>query len=171
MNWIAELPFDRSRRFAGNAHGLLDAIIGGWQLSGLFRVTSGLPFNVFNGFQWPTNWQLGGNAFLVSPVNSGRFKTTDSSGNAVVSVFKNGTDAINAFTNPFPGESGARNQVRGAGFFNVDLGLASAGGCRGLRSRASSCVGSVQYQLEPVRCSRSRRSWTYLQRLAITQVC
>jgi hypothetical protein len=124
MNWIAELPFGRSRRFAGNAHGLLDAIIGGWQLSGLFRVTSGLPFNVFNGFQWPTNWQLGGNAFLVSPVNSGRFKTTDSSGNAVVSVFKNGTDAINAFTNPFPGESGARNQVRGDGFFNVDLGLA-----------------------------------------------
>jgi hypothetical protein len=34
------------------------------------------------------------------------------------------TAGINAFTNPFPGESGARNQVRGVGFFNVDLGLA-----------------------------------------------
>ncbi|MGB9463830.1 MAG: hypothetical protein WBR10_01840, partial [Candidatus Acidiferrum sp.] len=124
MNWVAELPFGRGKLLAGNAHGLLDAIIGGWQLSGLFRITSGLPFNVFNGFQWPTNWQLGGNAFLVSPVNTGSFKSTDSSGNAVVSVFKNGTDAINAFTNPFPGESGARNQVRGDGFFNVDLGLA-----------------------------------------------
>jgi hypothetical protein len=123
-NWIAELPFGRGKRLAGNAHGLLDAIIGGWQLSGLFRITSGLPFNVFNGFQWPTNWQLGGNAFRVGALNTGVFKTTDSSGNAVVSVFKNGTDAINAFTNPFPGESGARNQVRGDGFFNVDLGLA-----------------------------------------------
>jgi hypothetical protein len=123
-NWIAELPFGKGKRLAGNAHGLVDAIIGGWQLSGLFRITSGLPFNVFNGFQWPTNWQLGGNAFRVAPLNTGVFKTTDSSGNAVVSVFKNGTDAINAFTNPFPGESGARNQVRGDGFFNVDLGLA-----------------------------------------------
>lgn len=123
-NWIAELPFGRGKLLAGNAHGVLDAIIGGWQLSGLFRVTSGLPFNVFNGFQWPTNWQLGGNAFLTGPVNTGVFKSTDSSGNAVVSVFKNGTAAINSFTNPFPGQSGARNQVRGDGFFNVDLGLA-----------------------------------------------
>jgi hypothetical protein len=123
-NWIAELPFGKGKMLARNAHGLLDAFIGGWQLSGLFRVTSGLPFNVFNGFQWPTNWQLGGNAFLISPVNTGVFKSTDSSGNAVVSVFKNGTAGINAFTNPFPGQSGARNQVRGDGFFNIDLGLA-----------------------------------------------
>jgi hypothetical protein len=123
-NWIVELPFGKGRLVAGNAHGFLDAIIGGWQLSGLFHITSGLPFNVFNGFQWPTNWQLGGSAFLVSPVNTGVFKTTDSSGNAVVSVFKSGTAGINALTNPFPGESGARNQVRDVGFFNVDLGLA-----------------------------------------------
>ena len=123
-NWIAELPFGRGKLVAGNAHGLLDAIIGGWQLSGLFRITSGLPFNVFNGFDWPTNWQLGGNAFLTGPVSTGVFKSTDSSGNAVVSVFKNGTGAINSFVNPFPGQSGARNQVRGDGFFNVDLGLA-----------------------------------------------
>jgi len=122
-NWIAELPFGKGKLIGGNAHGALDAIIGGWQVSGLFRMTSGLPFNVFNGFQWPTNWQLGGNAFLTGGVNTGRFKTTDSSGNAIVSVFKNGTGAINSFTNPFPGDSGARNQVRGDGFFNVDMGL------------------------------------------------
>jgi hypothetical protein len=122
-NWIAELPFGKGKLIGGNAHGALDAIIGGWQLSGLFRITSGLPFNVFNGFQWPTNWQLGGNAFLTAGVNTGTFKTTDSSGNAIVSVFKNGTAAINSFTNPFPGDSGARNQVRGDGFFNVDMGL------------------------------------------------
>jgi hypothetical protein len=122
-NWIAELPFGKGKLIGGNAHGALDAIIGGWQVSGLFRITSGLPFNVFNGFQWPTNWQLGGNAFLTAGVDTGRFKTTDSSGNAIVSVFKNGTSAINSFTNPFPGDSGARNQVRGDGFFNVDMGL------------------------------------------------
>jgi hypothetical protein len=119
-NWIAELPFGRGKALAGNAHGALNAIIGGWQLSGLFRLTSGLPFNVFGGFNWPTNWQLGGNAFLTGPVQTGSFKNPD----GTVSVFKNGPAAINSFTAPFPGDSGARNQVRGDGFFNIDAGLA-----------------------------------------------
>jgi len=123
-NWIAELPFGKGKSIGRNANRFTDAVIGGWQLSGLFRITSGLPFVVSNGFNWPTNWQLGGNAFLTGPVQSGEFKSTNSKGNAVVSVFKNGINAINSFTGPFPGESGARNQVRGDGFFNVDLGLA-----------------------------------------------
>ena len=123
-NWIAELPLGKGKALAGNSHGALDAIIGGWQLSGLFRRTSGLPFNVSGGFNWPTNWQLGGNAFLTGPAQTGVFKRTDSSGNLTVSVFKNGTSAINSFTAPFPGDSGARNQIRGDGFFNIDMGLA-----------------------------------------------
>ncbi len=119
-NWIVELPFGKGKPLAGGANGFLDAIIGGWQLSGLFRLTSGLPFNVSNGFNWPTNWQLGGNAFLTGPVQTGVFKNPD----GTVSVFKNGPAAINSFTGPFPGESGARNQIRGDGFFNIDAGLA-----------------------------------------------
>lgn len=119
-NWIVELPFGKGKRLAGNASSFLDAIIGGWQLSGLFRLTSGLPLNVFNGFNWPTNWQLGGNAFLTGPVQTGVFKNSD----GTVSMFKNGPAAIGSFTGPFPGESGARNQIRGDGFFNIDAGLA-----------------------------------------------
>jgi hypothetical protein len=118
-NWIAELPFGKGKPLAGNAHGALNAIIGGWQLSGLFRMTSGLPLNVFGGFNWPTNWQLGGNAFLTGPVQTGSFKNPD----GTVSLFKNGPAAINSFTAPFPGDSGARNQIRGDGFFNIDAGL------------------------------------------------
>jgi hypothetical protein len=119
-NWITELPFGKGKLLAGNAHGFLDAIIGGWQLSGLFRLTSGLPLNVFGGFNWPTNWQLGGNAFLTGPVQTGSFKNPD----GTVSLFKNGPAAISSFTAPFPGDSGARNQIRGDGFFNIDAGLA-----------------------------------------------
>jgi Carboxypeptidase regulatory-like domain/TonB dependent receptor len=119
-NWIAELPFGKGKPLAGNAHGFLDAIIGGWQLSGLFRLTSGLPVNVFGGFNWPTNWQLGGNAFLTGPVQTGAFKNPD----GTVNMFKNGPAALSSFTAPFPGDSGARNQIRGDGFFNIDAGLA-----------------------------------------------
>jgi hypothetical protein len=44
-NWILQLPFGRGKLIAGNAGGVLNAIIGGWQLSGLFRITSGFPVN------------------------------------------------------------------------------------------------------------------------------
>jgi hypothetical protein len=41
MNWMLELPFGQGRRFAANAGGVLDRIIGGWQLHGNGRVQSG----------------------------------------------------------------------------------------------------------------------------------
>lgn len=117
-NWIAELPFGRNRWIGANSSKGLDAIIGGWQLSGLFRMTSGFPFNVFGGYNWPTNWELGGNAFLTGKVKTGRY-TVDGTEN----VFSNGSAALDQFTAPFPGDSGARNQIRGQGFFNIDMGL------------------------------------------------
>src|ERR1019366_7080791 len=49
-NWIAELPFGRGRVIGSGAGKGLDAVIGGWQLSGLFRWTSGFPVNVDNGY-------------------------------------------------------------------------------------------------------------------------
>ena len=42
-DWIYALPFGRSKRFLGNSSRVLDAVIGGWQWSGLNRWTSGLP--------------------------------------------------------------------------------------------------------------------------------
>jgi hypothetical protein len=39
-------------------------------------------------------------------------------------LFANGIDAANCFGYAFPGETGQRNQLRGPGFFGVDLGLA-----------------------------------------------
>jgi len=119
-NWIAELPFGRGKLIGRDSSRLVDAFIGGWQLSGLFRITSGFPVNVFGGFNWPTNWELGGNAFLESKVKTGSFKNAD----GTVNIFKDGPAAISAFRAPFPGEAGARNQVIGDGFFGVDLGLA-----------------------------------------------
>jgi hypothetical protein len=124
-NWIVDLPFGRGRRFAPEANGFVNAIIGGWQLSGLFRLTTGFPVNVSNGAQWPTNWELGGQAFLSGPVKTGRFTVTDPSAPdfGAQNVFSNGSAAISSFTSPFPGEAGNRNVIRGNGYFGIDLGL------------------------------------------------
>ena len=120
-NWVAELPFGRNRRFASNVSGWLDAIIGGWQLTGIWRWTSGFPFSVLNAAVWPTNWQLGGDAM---PAGSSLPKTgTYKHGDGTVNVFKDGTAAVSDFRIPYPGESGVRNNFRGDGIFNIDMGL------------------------------------------------
>ena len=50
------------------AGGVLNQVIGDWSIAGLTRWTSGLPFNVQNCRScWPTNWNLQGNASLVTP--------------------------------------------------------------------------------------------------------
>lgn len=49
LQFIAELPFGKGRKFGGNAPLLLDWLIGGWQLSGLANYSSGRPFTVYSG--------------------------------------------------------------------------------------------------------------------------
>ncbi|MBV9483178.1 MAG: hypothetical protein JO249_20895, partial [Acidobacteria bacterium] len=73
-NWIFEMPFGRGRPIGRDAHRALDAIIGGWQLSGLMRWTSGFPVTVDNGFSnFPTNFEMEGNADQIAPVRTGVF--------------------------------------------------------------------------------------------------
>jgi hypothetical protein len=43
---VYELPFGRGRQFGSDMPSALDAIIGGWQLNGIFRAQSGNPFDV-----------------------------------------------------------------------------------------------------------------------------
>jgi hypothetical protein len=122
-NWIAELPFGKGRWIGKDAHGALDAIIGGWQLTGLARWTSGFPFGVGNGAQWPTNWQQSGYATQIGPVSTrGAVKNPD----GTVNIFGNAAASAAALANyqaDFPGQVGARNTLRGDGFAGLDLGL------------------------------------------------
>ncbi|HWY58791.1 MAG TPA: carboxypeptidase-like regulatory domain-containing protein [Terriglobales bacterium] len=119
-DWIAELPFGRGKRIGGDASGLVNGLIGGWQLSGLMRWTSGFPFTVDNGNFWPTNWDEQGIANLLARPTTGHFKQAD----GAVSVFSNPTAAFSDFAHPFPGQSGSRNVVRGDGYVGVDAALA-----------------------------------------------
>ena len=43
---VYDLPFGHGRRFGSNANGLLDSIIGGWQLSAINTAQAGTPFNL-----------------------------------------------------------------------------------------------------------------------------
>jgi hypothetical protein len=119
-NWIWQLPLGRGQRLGHSSGHLLDAFIGGWQFSGLFRVTSGFPVTVDNGFSnFPTNFEMEGNADQVAPVKTGVYTNT-----GTPNIFANGPAAISSFAPAYAGESGQRNNIRGAGYFGIDLGLA-----------------------------------------------
>jgi hypothetical protein len=119
-NWIIEMPFGRGRKLAGNSNRAVEAVMGGWQLSGLFRWTSGFPVTVDNGFSnFPTNFEMEGNADQIAPVKTGVFFNT-----GTPNIFANGPAAISAFAPAYAGESGQRNTIRGEGYFGIDLGLA-----------------------------------------------
>jgi hypothetical protein len=118
LNWIAELPFGKGRAFAGNDSGLLDAFIGGWQLSGLARWTSGFPFSVDGGQRWPTDWFLTAITQMTSRPRTGTFK-----GNGRVNIFADPAAAQADFTLPLPGQVGSRNVLRGDGFAGLDMSL------------------------------------------------
>ncbi len=120
-DWVANLPFGRGAKFAPDANKVLNAVIGGWQLSGLFRITSGFPFSVGNGAQWPTDWDLPGNAYQTGPVATGAFHNP--SDPSIVSAFQTMSNAQSSFVEPLPGQAGVRNTLRGDGYFSVDMGL------------------------------------------------
>ncbi len=121
-NWIADLPFGRNRAIGRNVNKGVDAFIGGWQLSGLGRWTSGFPFSVGNGFQWPTDWDLSGNGIKTGAAKTGTFY--DPANEGAVNIFSNLAATAGSFREPFPGEAGQRNNLRGPGFFTVDMDLA-----------------------------------------------
>ena len=79
-NWVYELPFGTGHRFAGGANRMVNAVVGGWQFSGLARWTSGFPTTIETFTSFPTNWELPSTAILVGPKpKTGVF--FDSSGN------------------------------------------------------------------------------------------
>jgi len=128
LNWIADVPVGKGRALAHNANGLVDAFIGGWQLSGLARWTSGFPYSVDGGQRWPTDWFLTAITQMTSRPRTGIFKLSipdpvTGKPDAFVSPFANPAVAQNDFTLPLPGGVGSRNVLRGDGFASWDMSL------------------------------------------------
>jgi hypothetical protein len=122
-NFVYQLPFGRGKRFGTGMNRVLDTIVGGWEFTGLYRQTSGLPFNVTNGQRWPTNWNLGGNATPNGQPIPQVVSTGNATGIAGPNLWQNPAAAFAAYREDFPGESGGRTNLRGQGLFNIDSGV------------------------------------------------
>jgi hypothetical protein len=122
-NWIVELPFGKGKHFGRGSGGVVDAVIGGWQVTGLARWTSGFPFSVDNGQSWPTDWNYQGLAGMLTKPTVGVFKQPDGSVNMFGDFATATSVRENDVFHPFPGQSGIRNVLRGPGFASWDMGL------------------------------------------------
>jgi hypothetical protein len=46
VNWVYDLPFGRGRRFGSSLHSVVDAVLGGWQVAGIYQAQSGAPLGI-----------------------------------------------------------------------------------------------------------------------------
>jgi hypothetical protein len=116
---VYDLPFGKGRRFATNSSSVVDSIIGGWRLTLINTMTSGLPANITYS---PASAFVVGSSLTYRPnqLLPDLYTPSDQRG---VDNYLN-INAVAVPTNrsqPF-GTIG-RNTVRGPNFFQADLGL------------------------------------------------
>lgn len=122
MLGVYNLPVGKGRRYASNAGRALDLLVGGWQLAGTWRWSSGFPVSVYHTGVWPTNWNNNNWAFW----NGKQFERQQTknapaiAGKGGPNMFPDPKAAFDAFEGAMPGGIGMRNGIRGDGIFNID---------------------------------------------------
>jgi carboxypeptidase family protein len=122
-NWDYQLPFGHNKHFGADWNRFVDSLLGGWEVSGIYRWTSGFPFSIDVGGTYNTNYQIEGKVVQTAPVDA---KLTFVGGQPY--AFNIGGQDPTTYWDahvrlPYPGESGQRNNFRGQGFFGIDAGL------------------------------------------------
>jgi hypothetical protein len=160
-NLVYRLPFGKGQTLAGNANPLVNELIGGWHVSGIFRWTSGFPITIDNGFTWATNWNIEGDAEPNGPPPvASNPKNVVVDGVSGPDIFKDPAAALAAYRPEWPGESGVRNSVIGEGMFDIDTGVAkefSLGEGRRMEFKweAFNATNSVRYDVRGAQPSLS----------------
>ena len=156
-NWVVELPFGRRKPFLANMGPAGEAVLGGWQISGLWRYTTGLPLTVLNGLAWPTCYCYQHFAEVTGPVP----KQTNSANAQLIgggtgpNVFSNPARALESFRQVYPGEVGRRNNLRGDGIFSIDMAIGKRfqmpfeGHSLQFRAEAFNLTNSVSFNADP----------------------
>jgi hypothetical protein len=119
-NFMYELPFGRGKPVLKNAPGWVDQIVGGWQLSSIWRYSTAVPSAVQGDLAYNTNYWLSSLAVVNTPTRSGGVQIDD---NGIPSIFESTSVSANFQDQP-PEGTGTRAAVRLAPIFNVDVSLA-----------------------------------------------
>jgi len=121
LSIVYDLPYGKGRAFGADAPGYVQEVLGGWQLTAINDMNSGLPYNISYS---PTGVQSVSTILTQRPNQSGpamldkskRVKT-----NTGYTLLNSASFSLPAFNQPY-GNAG-RNSVRGLPFYQLDLGL------------------------------------------------
>ena len=69
-NAVWQIPVGRGRWLLSNSNRVVNTILGGWQLAGIYRLESGLPIWSPYDTVWATNWEVQSSGVRIRPVES-----------------------------------------------------------------------------------------------------
>ena len=156
---LYDLPFGSGRRFGGNAPYVVKALLGGWQLSTINYMTSGLPVNL----NYSLSTSAGTNVTdlytyrpnivgsAIAPA-ANRAKTSTALTGYLVKAPTPGAAGVSVPTGGSPFGNAQRNMVVSPAFFQTDLGLHKAfplwreGSTFDFRAEAFNVLNKVNYQ-------------------------
>jgi Carboxypeptidase regulatory-like domain/TonB-dependent Receptor Plug Domain/TonB dependent receptor len=150
---LYDLPYGTGRRYGGNAPYLLKALLGGWQLSTINYMSSGLPVNLNYSLSTSTGTNVT-DLYTYRPSISGNPVSPASSRVKTSSALNGYLNKANVFI-PLTGSpfgNAQRNMVVSYAFFQTDLGLHKAfplwreGSSFDFRAEAFNVLNKVNYQ-------------------------
>jgi hypothetical protein len=121
-NFIYELPVGRGQTYGANVPFWVNELVGGWSISGLPSWHTG------NAYFASSNAFVAGYANNAPAILTGSMGTMQAEvhkdeASGTVYAFKDPSAALNSFVGPIGFQIGSRNNLRGPGYFNLDLGL------------------------------------------------
>jgi hypothetical protein len=123
-SWVVNLPFGRGQHFDSGVNRTVDALIGGWQLSGIERLHSGFPFGPANGFNFPTNFFLTAPGTVLGPLQTSIVThVANALPNAPPNLFQNPAAALQLVGFTLPGLPGSRNVLTGPAYASTDASV------------------------------------------------
>ncbi len=120
-NALVQLPFGKGRKFFSDSNSFVDAVIGGWQIGGVYRWNSGQPFNnLIDLAGWATNWQIRSSSVRTRAIQTSYTRNGDGGSPNIFSDL----EALRKSARPAkPGETGDRNIFHGEHFSQLDMNL------------------------------------------------
>ena len=124
--YVYELPFGKGKTFASDSSGIVNHIIGGWQLAGTIRITSGRPFSVLSSLFTYTQTTTSTASCDNCPRDMGEVIQADY--DAPGTGLRNwwfSAEERSRFIQPGPGEQGnlPRNWFVGPSYFETDISV------------------------------------------------
>ncbi|SNT35324.1 Carboxypeptidase regulatory-like domain-containing protein [Granulicella rosea] len=126
-NYMIGLPFGMGKPFLNGGNGIIERIVGGWQLSGTVHYSTGFPFSAVATSTYGTNFDSSSYMVKTAAIPTGGHRYVG--GSSPYETALKGITGAQAIANlrfAYAGEVGRRNDFRADGYFSMDDGMSKS---------------------------------------------